>query len=494
MKSHEHRSLGDAATGRALVDMGALALTYGDVVALSGDYFSPLDEVDDGLFALAAAAGRGGTRPGTSDEVVLALAVAAADEEWPDSRFERGGLFADHRVDPRGRNEVERRVRDRYLSLAAVNDDHFVAPGRSEGQTGSGAPSAPAAYRRLHQAALDEAWRAGLAGEAVSAAMAREAAAQHYLTDAFASGHLRTPVADIRRYWKARYPEFWDRLQHKVAADTARALRELSGALRLLPEPYVARRTRAELRRRTCRYPELSVGDLVARVFHDWDNTHGLAVEGGHWVFGDGCLEQGDTRAMALDAMQAGIDDVEAAHALGRSGRSGRGQVLYEAVLEATGAEGGRFRAEAYIPRVSDANPAQNWQASSAEDLWESPMVGTSGQTVGQALEEMLAPRGTFIRQLDALGQGLAGGGRIFTVPLIGSWLAGRCCQAFHDGFVEPLSSDPSAAVRSLVSPSGESKPPAGSTMPAVVSPHGSQAGALESPAFEAASASPTGR
>ena len=457
MRSYEHRAVGDAATGGALVDLGgaaageALPLTYGDVVALSGDYFSPLDGVEDGLFALAAVPGRGCARPGTSDELVCALAVAAADEERPDPRFGPGGLFAASHVDAGGRSELARRVRDRYLSLAAVNDDHFVAPGWSDARTGSGAPSAMVAYRRLHRVALDAAGRAGLAGEGLSAAMAREAAAQHYLTDAFAAGHLRTPVADIRRYWKARYPDFWERLQDKVAADTARALRELTGALRVLPGPYVERRTRAELDRRTGRYPELSVGDLVARVFHDWDNAHGLEVEGGGWVFGDGCLEQGDTMAMALRAVQAGLDDVEEAHALGRAGRSIHGQPLYEAVLEATGAGGGQFRAEGMVPRLSEANPGQNWRAASAEELWGAPMVGRGGPTVGQALEEMLAPGGTFIRQLDALGQGLAGGGGIFSVPLIGAWLAGRCCHAFHDGFVEPLSRDPAGVVRSLV-------------------------------------------
>ena len=250
----------------------AFWLTFGDVVALSGDFFAP-----DSLFALAAVPGRGGTRPGTRDELVAALKVATVDEEVIDHRFEPGGPFGHFAFSPRAdRSDVERAVRDRYLSLAAVNDDHFVTPGPSDARTGSGFPSAPAAYRRLHEAALDAAWDLGRRRGDLSHAMAREAAAQHYLTDSFASGHLRTPVAAIRRYWKARYPGFWTALQKRVASDTAAALREVSTAMRLLPPRYLHRRTQSELAARTSVYPELSVGDLVARCFHDWDNAQGL--------------------------------------------------------------------------------------------------------------------------------------------------------------------------------------------------------------------------
>ena len=163
----------------------ALWLTFGDVVALSGDFFPP-----DVLFAQAQIPGHGGTRLDTSDELVAALKVATVDEVVADPRFEPGGDFGHFAFSPRSdRTDVERAVRDRYLALAAVNDDHFVAPGPSDARTGSGFPSAPAAYRHLHEAALDAAWTLGRDRGDLSQAMAREAAAQHYLTDAFASGH-----------------------------------------------------------------------------------------------------------------------------------------------------------------------------------------------------------------------------------------------------------------------------------------------------------------
>ena len=474
MRSYEHRAVGDEATAGATVNLGGesaddcFLLSFGDVVALSGDYFRPDGwsisdperwpvlppgaDAEGRLFSLAGRAGVDGTRLDTHDEIVCALKVSTVDEAVVDPRFEPGGRFADFAFSPgANRSDVERRVRDRYLALAATNDDHFAAPGRSDAATGSGFGSALTAYRHLHQVALDEAWRLGSRGGDFSRAMAREAAAQHYLTDAFASGHLRTPVASIRRYWKARYPSFWEQLQRKVAADTAVALRELSHLIRLLPHRFVYRRTLAELTTRTSQYPQLSVGDLVARAFHDWDNTHGLEVDGGGVLFGDGQIERGETKELALAAVRAGNDDVDVAFGLGASGTGLSGPSLYRRVREATGAGGDAFRAEERVPRLSPENPGQNWRASDVETLWESPMVGASGATVGDALVAMLEPGEQFIRQVEALGQGLAGGHGVFAVPLLGGWLSEKCCQAYHGGFVEPLATDPQRSLFSLV-------------------------------------------
>jgi hypothetical protein len=40
------------------------------------------------------------------------------------------------------------------------------------------------------------------------------------------------------------------------------------------------------VRRRTDPYPQLSVGDSLARLFHDWDISHGLTIDGGDVVLG----------------------------------------------------------------------------------------------------------------------------------------------------------------------------------------------------------------
>lgn len=470
MDGHEHRDLGNAAFGGERVNVGgdspahAFWLGYGDVTALAGDYFA-LDAgsavagtlAADDLFSLARVPGDAGTKVGTRDEIVCALKVMTIDEAFDDERFQPGGEFAAFKFSPlAASSDVERRVRDRYLELAATNDDHFVAPG---GVTHEGRSrrfgSAGRAYRHFHELALHDACRLGHTGGDLSLAMAREAGAQHFLTDAFTSGHLRTPVAQIRGFWHDRYPAFWQNLQRWVAARTAATLSEQSWALRLLPAGFVHDATTSALERRTSRYPELSLGDFLARLFHDWDNGHGVEIDGDAVVFGDGHVHEGQTRELALRAMRAGIDDVEAAFALGAAGRRLDGEALHRAVRAATGAPEDAFLAETKIPRASPSNAAQNWRAPDIETLWDVPMLGSTGITVGEALVDMLQPGGIFIRQLDNLGQGLVDPHGLLAVPLLGGWLSREGARAYHDGFVEPLALDPEQTILAVVHDGG---------------------------------------
>ena len=452
MNGNEHRAIADSAFGDASVNLGdtgqEFRLGYGDVMALSGDFFTPRE-----LFTLARVRGHEGTRVGTRDEIVCALKVMKVDEGFVDCRFEPGGTFADFRLSAlAASSEVERHVRDRYLRLAATNDDHFVNPGGVTHERISGPfGSAVLAYRHHHQVALEEAHRLGRTHGEPSPAMALEAAAQHFLTDAFTAGHLRTPVAQIRRFWRSRYPSFWENLKGLVASSTASALKELSWALRLLPAHFLHDSTRSALEFRTSRYPDLSFGDFLARLFHDWDNRHGLAVDGGGLVYGDGYVDKGDTRPLALAAVRAGIADVEAAFDLGASGSPLHGEPLYHAVRSATGAPERCFLAETKTPRPSATNPAQNWRAPNIETLWDTPIVGARGTTVGEALAEMLEPDGQFIRQLGCLGRGLVEPHGLLGVPILGDWLGRKGCQAYHRGFVDPLAARPRQAIFAAV-------------------------------------------
>ncbi|MGH3670152.1 MAG: hypothetical protein ACRDSH_05890, partial [Pseudonocardiaceae bacterium] len=203
----EHRAVGEAATADALVQIGGdsaedpFILGYGDVMALSGDFFaghcsgsqgvegSPIEPeglTSDGLFQLAAIPGEWGTKLGTRDEIICALKVMAVDGAFVDARFEPGGEFHHYRFTATAATtKVERRVRDRFLALAMSNGDHFVAPSRPgfapdrRGSQLSCFGSAVRAYRRLHEVALEEACRLGRCQGDQSRAMAREAAAQH---------------------------------------------------------------------------------------------------------------------------------------------------------------------------------------------------------------------------------------------------------------------------------------------------------------------------
>jgi hypothetical protein len=479
MKSQEHRAVGQAATAGALVQVGGdsaeerLVLSYGDVVALSGDFFTshhcaahgvegpqdgPEGLTSDDLFGLAAIPGKQGTKPGTRDEIICALKVMATDGAFVDDRFEPGGEFSDFQFTATAAaTEVERRVRDRFLALATANGDHFVAPGRPDtahdhnGAHSNGFDSAVVAYRRLHEAALDEAYQLGRCRDDESRAMAKEAAAQHYLTDAFAAGHLRTPVTAIRHYWHHRYPRFWPSLQRKVAADTAAALQELVRPARILPDGFLYDRVHAAVKTRTRRYPPITFGDLLARVFHDWDDSHGLILKEGGILFGDGHLEEGVGKKLAVTAARAGIDDIEAAYRLGASDSRLHGEALYQAVRSATGAPHEAFTPETLIPVPSADNPPQNWRATDVAELWSSPIVGTTGTTVGMAVEETLLPGGEVFRRLDRLGPGVFEVPGFRGVPAFRRWAAHKARQAYHDGFIQSLAHDSKAVVLTIV-------------------------------------------
>ncbi len=114
MNGNEHRSIGDSAFGGASVNLGdddageEFWLGYGDVMALSGEFFTPED-----LFGLARVGGHEGSRLGTRDEIVCALKVMTVDEGFVDSRFEPGGMFADFRFSAlAAASDTERHVRD----------------------------------------------------------------------------------------------------------------------------------------------------------------------------------------------------------------------------------------------------------------------------------------------------------------------------------------------------------------------------------------------
>jgi hypothetical protein len=480
MKSQEHRAVGEAASADALVQVGGdcaeerCVLSYGDVVALSGDFFAgqrggihgvggtqvePEGLTSDDLFRLAAIPGERGTKLGTRDEIICALKVMAVDGAFVDARFEPGGEFEHFLFTATAAaTEVERQVRDRFLVLAMANGDHFIAPGRPDtthdhnGPQPSRFDSALHAYHRLHQVALDEACRLGRCRGELSRAMAREASAQHYLTDAFAAGHLRTPVTAIRRFWHHRYPRFWQNLQRKVATDTASALRELIRPARILPDGFLYNRVHAAAKARTTGWPPITLGDLLARVFHDWDNNHGLTLEGGEVLFGDGLLEKGVGKELAIAAARSGIDDVEIAYQLGASGSPRRGEALYQAVRAATGAPHNAFKPETQIPTPSADNPPQNWWATDAETLWNSPIVGTTGTTVGMAVEETLSLGAEVSRRLDCLGPGVFEvPGLLSAMPPLRRWAARMACQAYHHGFIQGLAHDPKATVLAIV-------------------------------------------
>lgn len=436
--SQEHQSLGNDATGNQQVNAGGanqFDLSHGDIVALSGDWFSP-----DDLFRLAGIEGDRGTRVGTRDELVCALKIITEKESYTDARFEAGGQWADWSFP----DEVRRAVDARYKQLAGQNTNHFLAP-RGRGPNGDPIPdpdSGGSFYRSYHQVALLTAFQAGVSGGNVSHAMAREAAAQHWLTDAFAAGHSRTPVGSIREHWSRLYPLFWYNLRHKMALDTAIEMNEradnFTGAMATVQMMYEG--ISGEIEAMAGSLPEVGLGDLLSKVFHDHDNEQGLAIAGGGHIFGDSHLDDADpqnvTRQLCEAAIRAGVADVALAFQLGSAGAQLDNEQIYAAVRAQSGASGALFLPEEMIPRPdTSANEPQNWQAASFEALWGQPLVGSGGDTVGAVVTRMLGVGGEIRAELEGLATQFP--------PVDDETGDLEPRQAFLDGFLNPLSNDP---------------------------------------------------
>ena len=122
-------------------------LTYGEIVALSGDFYENY-----------AALSRAPLRE-VIDLVPLVRRVAST-------------------------TELQNATGGRYLELAAQNEHHFsnTRPGQSNMET----------WRTMHGEAIQAAMR----GDA-NTAWGMNATADHYLTDAFAAGHIRTPRSEL---------------------------------------------------------------------------------------------------------------------------------------------------------------------------------------------------------------------------------------------------------------------------------------------------------
>ncbi|MFO9236898.1 phospholipase [Legionella pneumophila serogroup 1] len=148
-----------------------------------------------------------------------------------------------------------------YIKLAEVNYDHFVPDSLIAYKTGHrfALETALKAYEKKQQGLIDEAQKL------LELAYAQNAFANHYLTDSFSAGHMRTPRRAIG---------------HDI----------------LLPSV---------------------LNLLIANLMHNEDNQHGLNVvnhEGISWLaYGDGYLYKPEAelqRVVILDAMQRSADSI----------------------------------------------------------------------------------------------------------------------------------------------------------------------------------------
>jgi hypothetical protein len=481
--SLEHKSLGDNVTGGAQYDLGghnaaidasaynrAFRLTHGDIVMLSGDYFSPRDtrvnaqgqqEPDpDSLFLLGGIPSMNpGQNVGTWDEVVYAIQKALPN----DPRFSKTGTPEHPNGHPWAHvtfsDAVKAAVDARYLRRAASNDEHFVAPtGTDQGPTAGDAKSAGGSYRALHEAAVLMAYDQGTQ----TSANAREAAAQHFLTDHFAAGHVRTPRGSIRAHWSAIYPLFWDNIRNKIALDVATWINDHDRVGNVATVDQIYTKVQEQVNTQTKDIPAMGFDDLVSLVAHDFDNENGVWVcndIGVSWkLFGDGNLDKKDpdnrTREMCETAVRLGIADIMAAAELGAS--KGATPLTPQQVFEAVRAKtagpaapnASKFGPEQILPRLDTArageNGVQGWQQPNIDALWQAPVHSGTTKTFGDEI--------TASMQGGELQHELGGMAEKFpeTDTAIGVFTI-HPRQAFKDGFLAPLTTNPKAGLLSII-------------------------------------------
>jgi hypothetical protein len=186
--------------------LGRNTLTFGDVVCLGGDFYAHLDDTAAGAFSWAwpALTGLTGWIAGDYRRTTLAgdeprlvaqlLEVIARDR---DVRQGAAGEFTALALDTALHHYPARR----YLALSSQNYCHFVCTTADRDDDSN---EALRLYRVYHTRALAEARAARAAsdsGSALLGALASDAFGCHFLTDLFATGHLRVP----RRILGERY-------------------------------------------------------------------------------------------------------------------------------------------------------------------------------------------------------------------------------------------------------------------------------------------------
>lgn len=488
--SEEHKSLGDRGSGGQSYDFNQgkevtvanvsypsrempFRLTHGDITMLSGDYFDPRDTrineqgveepVPDSLFRLAAIPSPNpGKSPGTQDEIIYAIKTINHQDprfaENPTPEQPEGGVWGQLKFS----QAVIAAVDNRYLRLAANNSEHFAAPHGIAGPGGGNRSSAGGSYRALHEEAILRAFFAGQSKQNIGEAMAREAAAHHFLTDHFAAGHLRTPRADIRGYWRQKYPLFFSNMKRKIALDVARYINEnttnpatVLGTVSAISDDIIA-----QVQEKTADMPELGFDDLVALVAHDFDNEQGLWVVndlGNRWkTFGDSNLNKKDqnnqTAQMAELAVQLGCKDIDHAHALGTSnpGPYSSEWILNTVKTQAASpaVTGTQYAPEQVLPHIDpDANNGtQNWQADSLDALWTVKIRSDLDQTYGQAITASIQS-GEIKHKLDGMAAQFPDNQKVK-----GGWLGTvHPKAAFINGFLNPLLANPLVGLRSVI-------------------------------------------
>ncbi len=365
-EGREHRKLGDAA-GRdfpagALFE-GSPPLSYGELVALSGDFYGSFDHLADPHYVALDAKkmetpgelpesldmgkdpkSEAASKAKKIDELTKLKHLLVLEQQAADNPNKEAGEDFLKKLDTEYVQDGGQLIQGydqltggRYGKLALTNFRHFSvgAKGMTNVDT----------WQAEHGRALQEAWQAGLENNEgkFNKAMMRNAASNHYLTDAFSSGHMRTPRQQIDRYYRNMIQGLADQLPSYLVSgipDNYSFDIPLSSLSKYLPDglptlPDVSVKIEfslvemlkakmaglgtelgAKLRPQLYGFIGVAVGGLVSKWLHDADNEHGLMVASkahpAPWrAFGDDYMEKDDPGAKIneAEAMKAVKED-----------------------------------------------------------------------------------------------------------------------------------------------------------------------------------------
>jgi hypothetical protein len=350
----EHKSIGDDGSGRTMTTIQygdpPRPLSFGDVVSLAGDYFGTFEELR-----------RLGDTPAGRQELAWTLwdCLGNRGPEPPAALW------------PPAAQTVKDRVTDRYYDLAANNISHFSWGG-----------AAWPTYTQWHGQALVDAFEAGQLGDDArwQRALAKEAFGDHFLTDSFSGGHVRTPRLEIQNHYLATTAGSAPFVSYLADFMTDRLHMTLRGrivraTLHGIVEGQIASRVR---RMGGHALASFTLGDIVSLALHDHDNNglsaisdldeSGRPTRGVPWTaVGDGHIEARSghaptadalkTAAMAAAAVRASLTELQRVRdAAPRA--AGASTSRPDQIRAALGSP--RFAAQSYLPRANPdprANP-----------------------------------------------------------------------------------------------------------------------------------------
>ena len=349
--SAEHVAIGEAALpGKDVLIVGYGKIPYGELIAIAGDYFESLNEIK----MLA--------RQGPSGIEQIEVARSRVNPARPRPKVDASAEVA---------------VSERYARLAARNETHFSqgsAPGRSNREQ----------YVAGHLAAIRAAYAEGQMPMTPGVGWeAQEAFSNHFLTDAFSAGHVRTQRGEIQRHWGSLYPNFNNDLIRTISCYMASYINDRDNIGYVVTVSVLADQIEPVIRAQGgAAIATFSIGDLLSKVMHDADNqgldvVSARTVGGGaggsstKWrAVGDENLFPASsnaaatqTQAMVKEAVTLSYDEAKQAFSAGTASNAGTLRKL---------ADANNFRALPLLPAAdasSGSNPTYNWRVPDIKSL-----------------------------------------------------------------------------------------------------------------------------